>query len=296
MANVEDFYPLHPDTQEVINKCVDSIPIYVEQYMETLPDKNIIYNQNSYMLFTGLLRYINKNFIKPNNVDVYNIFIADALFNIYAETCYKFNRKPTLLNFSVFIDINTDTLNTWSTGEVKSKLYWEIEDINNTVIDNTNMSNTTNPNTFKDSTYIYNTNKENTVNSNIYNNNTPKDNSYNNSSLNNNVRCNSSKLISRINLWQREHHGGKYRVEPSSLVADTYKKWLKVSEAAIVSGVAEGNSVGCMMLMKSVFGYTEQPQRIEITTNNNAIDTDSILAECQRRLGLPTAAKQIPKK
>ena len=51
----------------------------------------------------------------------------------------------------------------------------------------------------------------------------------------------------------------------SSEHSRTVKKWLAECESSLVDGATERNSVGCIFALKANYGYTETPQRIEIT-------------------------------
>lgn len=281
MARVEDFYPLHPDTQKVIDKCNAEIPDYEQEYLNTLLDPQIIYKPGK-AIFTGMIKYINANYLKPNNIDVYNIFICDALFKIYTSMCYKYTKIPSMLNFSLFVDINTDTFNTWKTGERKSKLYWELnsayrynKDIYNSIINNRDTKDI-------DKLYI---DKIDMYNTNIYNTNNTKSNTKD-SDNNSNSYGIVYKLISNVSDWRHNHPGERYREEPSSLAADCYKKWLKECESATLDSIQEVNSVGNIFVAKACYGYVEQPQRIEITTSTAAPDMNALIEQYKSYKGL----------
>lgn len=51
----------------------------------------------------------------------------------------------------------------------------------------------------------------------------------------------------------------------SSAHCQTAKKWKGECESALFSGAIDDNSVGCIFGLKANHGYTETPQRIEIT-------------------------------
>ena len=51
----------------------------------------------------------------------------------------------------------------------------------------------------------------------------------------------------------------------SSERSRTVKKWYSECESSLVDGATERNSVGCIFALKANYGYTETPQRIEIT-------------------------------
>lgn len=66
-----------------------------------------------------------------------------------------------------------------------------------------------------------------------------------------------------FNCWKTgENRGGVDGA--SSAHAESYKKWLSECEGALYDTAMTGNP-GAMFLLKSNYGYTETPQRIEIT-------------------------------
>lgn len=152
----------------------DKIKYYADEYINTLDDPDNINNNPS--LFTGMIKYIYKRLFKYNPVNNDNITVLDDIWGIYTDLCYKHNKRPTLLNFSLLVGISNDTFNAWKNGEY------------------------------------------------------------------------------------RAGEGGA-----SSAHSLTVKKWLKECESSLVDGATERNSVGCIFALKANYGYTEAPQRIEIT-------------------------------
>lgn len=80
--------------------------------------------------FKGMLKYIYNNLFKMtdkdinynnknSNIDYGNINLLNDLWGIYTELCYKYLQNPTILNFSLFTGIDTDTFNSWKNGEYK---------------------------------------------------------------------------------------------------------------------------------------------------------------------------------
>lgn len=79
------------------------IQILEEQYINSLPDKDDIYNVSC---FRGLLTYINRRLIKnivTYDIDNYNILdfsvIESVFYNIYIPLCSKYHKTPTLQTF-----------------------------------------------------------------------------------------------------------------------------------------------------------------------------------------------------
>lgn len=55
------------------------------------------------------------------------------------------------------------------------------------------------------------------------------------------------------------------------------KRWMLECEQNLADHTARENSVGSMFLLKAVYGYSEQPQRIEITTDNSTVDRVALM-------------------
>ena len=102
----------------------------VDQYLfQELEDpKDIIGNS---ALFTGLMKYIYINIFKPdkntiryNNantkLDTKDIDGLNDIWNIYTSLCYRYKKRPTLLNFSVMTGIDNHTFVTWLDGSYRT--------------------------------------------------------------------------------------------------------------------------------------------------------------------------------
>ena len=100
-----------------------------DEYINTLDDQESINNNPS--LFTGMIKYIYKYLFKPKRNDkvLYNsnsvldtgdIELLDNIWNIYTELCYRYNKRPTLLNFSLLVGIGNDVFNSWIRGEYRA--------------------------------------------------------------------------------------------------------------------------------------------------------------------------------
>lgn len=107
----------------------DKIKYYADEYINTLDDPDSINNNPS--LFTGMIKYIYKYLFKPKKNDkvLYNsnsvldtgdIELLDDMWSIYTELCYRYNKRPTLLNFSLLVGISNDTFTTWEQGEYRA--------------------------------------------------------------------------------------------------------------------------------------------------------------------------------
>ena len=177
-----------------------------DEYINNLDDPESINNNPS--LFTGMIKYIYKHLFKYNPVNNDDITVLDDIWGIYTELCYKYNKRPTLLNFSLMVGVSNDTFNAWKNGEY------------------------------------------------------------------------------------RAGEGGA-----SSAHSLTVKKWLKECESSLVDGATERNSVGCIFALKANYGYTETPQRIEITgANAPALSQEDIrqIADQARKESIPELIEGLP--
>lgn len=100
-----------------------------DEYICNLDDPESINNNPS--LFTGMIKYIYKYLFKPGRKDkvLYNsntvldtgdIELLDDIWETYTSLCYKYNKRPTLLNFSLLIGIGNDVINSWIKGEYRA--------------------------------------------------------------------------------------------------------------------------------------------------------------------------------
>ena len=184
----------------------NKIMVLADEYIDSLPGPESINNNPS--LFTGMIKYIYKRLFKYNPVNNDDITVLDDIWGIYTELCYKYNKRPTLLNFSLMVGVSNDTFNAWKNGEY------------------------------------------------------------------------------------RAGEGGA-----SSAHSLTVKKWLKECESSLVDGATERNSVGCIFALKANYGYTETPQRIEITgTNAPALSQEDIrqIADQARKESIPELLDGLP--
>ena len=193
------------------------IHYFADEYINTLSDPESINNNPS--LFTGMIKYIYKHLFKPKRNDkvLYNsnsvldtgdIELLDNIWNIYTELCYRYNKRPTLLNFSLLVGIGNDVFNSWIRGE-----------------------------------------------------------------------------------YRAGENGA------SSPHCQTAKKWKAECESSLVDGATERNSVGCIFALKANYGYTETPQRIEITgTNTPALSQEDIrqIADQARKESIPELIEGLP--
>lgn len=107
----------------------DKIKYYADEYISTLDDPESINNNPS--LFTGMIKYIYKHLFKPgkrdkvlsnsnSNLDLSDIDLLDNIWNMYTELCYKYSKRPTILNFSLMIGVDNTTIDSWRRGEYRA--------------------------------------------------------------------------------------------------------------------------------------------------------------------------------
>jgi len=99
----------------------NQIDYYSREYIDTLEDSKDIYTSS---VFTGMIKYIYNRVFKPNRnnndnkrsisiVNYDDIELLDNLFNIYTSLCYRYKKKPTVLNFCIMVGISNTTVNDW---------------------------------------------------------------------------------------------------------------------------------------------------------------------------------------
>ena len=102
---------------------------YADEYINTLDNPESINNNPS--LFTGMIKYIYKYLFKPgkrdkvlsnsnSNLDLSDIDLLDNIWSIYTELCYKYSKRPTILNFSLMIGVDNTTIDSWRRGEYRA--------------------------------------------------------------------------------------------------------------------------------------------------------------------------------
>lgn len=117
-------------------KTTDGIEVYeskiyilCDEYINTLNNTDDIYNNPS--LFTGMLKHIYKHLFKPGKndkilsnsnckLDLSNIDLLDSIWTIYTDLCYRYSKRPTILNFSLMIGVDNTTIDSWRRGEYRA--------------------------------------------------------------------------------------------------------------------------------------------------------------------------------
>ena len=89
-----------------------------------LDDKQREEMPNNSNTFMAMILYISDNIPKVDNNDIQQL---DNIFNIYIRLCVKYNMLPTLESFSMLININPGTLSDWSSGALRSTVYYDSE-------------------------------------------------------------------------------------------------------------------------------------------------------------------------
>lgn len=95
------------------------IDVLCDEYIQSLPDQSMIYKS---AVFAGMLDYIYKHVLKDitrSNDNHINFDALDEIFyNIYVPLCYRFDKVPTMLQFSVLVNVSNSNLT-----DVKNGIY-----------------------------------------------------------------------------------------------------------------------------------------------------------------------------
>lgn len=116
-------------TTDGIEVYESKIHILCDEYISTLNNSEDIYNNPS--LFTGMLKHIYKHLFKPGKndkilsnsncrLDLSNIDLLDSIWTIYTDLCYRYSKRPTILNFSLMIGVDNTTIDSWRRGEYRA--------------------------------------------------------------------------------------------------------------------------------------------------------------------------------
>lgn len=115
MAGIKDNVMLAYNGIEIYKTDID---ILCDEYINSLSNPDMIYKS---AVFNGLLDYIYKHSLKDilgNKVKNDYQLLNNIFYNIYLPICYKYNKTPTILQFSVLADIDNTTL-----SDIKSGIY-----------------------------------------------------------------------------------------------------------------------------------------------------------------------------
>ena len=120
---------------DIVDPLRDNIFLLADEYINKLDNTDEIYNNNG--LFVDMLKYIYYSYVgdvlnnKTNSTGHrYNYKQLDDLFNIYTSLVYKYklNKRPSILEFSLFINIDTHILYNIAAGNYKKAT---VDDIHN---------------------------------------------------------------------------------------------------------------------------------------------------------------------
>lgn len=118
--NIEQIEPL-PDNYKITTSD-ENINNICNDFLQTYKNVNV----RSAIGFTNLLKYIANMYI--SNFDIknkhdYNIELLDYYFDIYIELCSNCNIKPSILGYSIYMNIPYDTINDWLSGQNRSSTH-----------------------------------------------------------------------------------------------------------------------------------------------------------------------------
>lgn len=98
-----------------------------DEYEASLKDPEQLYKLSS-STFTGMIKYINIHMGWRNrnyNIKyIYsNIELLDDIWNIYVDLNYKYNQKPTIMEFSIMIGCARDTIYEWANEYTRNDIH-----------------------------------------------------------------------------------------------------------------------------------------------------------------------------
>lgn len=106
-------------TQIYTNRIQELADEFINNQLDDKQREEMLNNSNTFM---AMILYISDNIPKVDNNDIQQL---DNIFNIYTRLCVKYNMLPTLESFSMLININPGTLSDWSSGELRSTVYYD---------------------------------------------------------------------------------------------------------------------------------------------------------------------------
>lgn len=115
MAGIKDNIMLTYNGMEIYKTDID---ILCDEYINSLSNPDMIYKS---AVFNGLLDYIYKHSLKDilgNKVKNDYQLLNNIFYNIYLPICYKYNKTPTILQFSVLCDIDNANIT-----DIKNGIY-----------------------------------------------------------------------------------------------------------------------------------------------------------------------------
>lgn len=101
-------------TENGIEVYKSSVEYYADEYINTLPESKNIYKKQC---FAGMIKYISKHIDKPNTD---NLVLLNYYWDIYTESCYKYNQIITIERYCILINIHRDTFYSWINGETRN--------------------------------------------------------------------------------------------------------------------------------------------------------------------------------
>lgn len=106
-------------TKVYTNRIQELADEFINNQLDDKQREEMPYNSNTFM---AMILYISDNIPKVDNNDIQQL---DNIFNIYTRLCVKYNMLPTLESFSMLININPGTLSDWSSGALRSTVYYD---------------------------------------------------------------------------------------------------------------------------------------------------------------------------
>ena len=106
------------------NIITDFFELYEESYIHDVLkiNDNIGLSDISHSQWCSYLDFLNKNYIKPN-LDLYiqfdrlkpilNVNVVSDLFELYINSCYKYNKRITMSHFSMLLGLWPSVFESW---------------------------------------------------------------------------------------------------------------------------------------------------------------------------------------
>lgn len=103
----------------------NDIALYLDQYIQERGIKDM--SKETQNKWNACLLYIYKCVFKgnrdklryPNNKDTYNSELINDICDVYIDLCFEYDKEVSIMGFSKLTGIDTDTINTWGTGECR---------------------------------------------------------------------------------------------------------------------------------------------------------------------------------
>lgn len=94
-----------------------------DEYVDNLADPAAITDNTT--LFNGMIKYINVKWFRYNKPNYDDIELLNNIWDIYTGLCYKYNKYPTVIEFSLLVGISKDTIDKWKNENTRKYIYYD---------------------------------------------------------------------------------------------------------------------------------------------------------------------------